>query len=192
MDCNLKLNKLFSECIEELKTIGINVLNNKEVGKVTIRIAPRNAKRYGCCKQEEPDFSSKYIVRRGRNRYIHYSRYKKHTIEISRWVMDLNDDIIKNTIMHEIIHCFPDCGNHGILFKNYADRINVKLGYNISRLGNKQEDYEKSNLEYMEKKYKYKIVCQNCGECFYRNRLNKNLLVKYRCGKCKGRLEVGK
>ena len=48
MDCNLKLNKLFSECIEELKTIGINVLNNKEVGKVTIRIAPRNAKRDGC------------------------------------------------------------------------------------------------------------------------------------------------
>ena len=27
---------------------------------------------------------------------------------------------IKNTIMHEIIHCFPYCNNHGSEFKKYA------------------------------------------------------------------------
>ena len=45
-------------------------------------------------------------------------------IEISRWVLELKDDIIKNTIMHELIHCMPYCNNHGAEFKKYAKVIN--------------------------------------------------------------------
>ena len=69
-----------------------------------------------------------------------------------------NDGIIKNTIMHELIHCIPFCNDHGIEFKKYAKYINEKLGYNISRVGNKKVDYKNSNIEYKEKEvYNYKV-----------------------------------
>jgi hypothetical protein len=107
--------------------------------------------------------------------------------------MDLNDDIIKNTIIHELIHCLPDCNNHGKVFKYYANLINSNLGYNISRLGNREEDYKKSNVEFKEndkKSYKYKIICTNCNYIYYRNRLEKNFTRKYRCGLCRGKLKL--
>lgn len=90
--------------------------------------------------------------------------------------MNLNDDIIKNTIIHELIHCIPNCNNHGADFKKYAKVINQELGYKISRLGNKEEDYKKSNIKFYEEKikYKYKIICEKCGQIYYRQRLVKN------------------
>lgn len=182
-----KLQKLYKECVEELKSIDIN-LDENEIGKIDINFAKRKNKRYGCCKQEEPDKKTAYR----KNGVIYYRKYNKHQIEISKWIMDLNDEIIKNTIMHEIIHCFPDCNNHGKQFKVYAKIINQKLGYNISRLGNKEEDYKKSNLEYNQEKtnIKYRIICEKCSFIYYRQRLLKNFEKKYRCGKCMGKLRI--
>lgn len=183
---DLKLEKLYNECIQELKSIDINI-DEKDIGKIDISLSKRKTKRYGCCKQEEPDKSTAYREKR----IIHYRKYNKHHIEISKWLMDLNDDIIKNTIIHEIIHCFPDCNNHGKQFKKFSKIINEKLGYNISRLGNKKEDYEKSNLEFNEKtKFKYTIACEACGLIYYRQRMIKNFTKKYRCGKCRGKLII--
>ncbi len=108
--------------------------------------------------------------------------------------MSLNDKIIKNTIIHEIIHCLPGCNNHRGTFKSYANYINKKLGYDISRLGNKEADYIKSNVEYNENtsNNKYKIICEQCGQVFYRQRMKKNLIRKYYCSKCGGRLSLNK
>lgn len=182
-----KLENLYKECIEELKSINIEIDENK-IGKIDISFTKRKTKRYGCCRQEEPDKSTIYI----KNRIIYYRKYNKHHIEISKWLMELNDEIIKNTIIHEIIHCFPNCNNHGKEFKEYAQIINQKLGYNISRLGNKEEDYKKSSLDYNEEKlkYKYKIVCETCGIVYYRQRMTKNFEKKFRCGKCRGKLKI--
>ena len=181
-----KLQNLYKECESELNSIGID-LNNKLVGNITICLAKRNCKRYRCCKQENPDETSKYYEKIGRRKYVRYSVFKTHKIEISKWVMNLNDDIIKNTIMHEIIHCFPNCNNHGDEFKKYANYINYKLGYNISRLGDKNKDLEDSNIEVEQEKYNYKVECSQCGYLFYRKRLNVNFSLKYRCGKCRGK-----
>ena len=184
-----KLERLYNECIEELNSIGIDI-NNEAVGEIDINIAKRNLKRYGCCKQEEPDKNYFHKLRKGRHIIVKYDRFKKHHIEISKWVMELDDKIIKNTIIHEIIHCFPNCNNHGEEFKKYAKFINEKLGYNISRVGNKEEDYKKSNLLYVKQNTaKYKIVCQKCGQMYYRQRLRKNFTKYYRCGICGGKLE---
>ena len=186
-----KLNKLFLECVVECNNIGIDILNEKEYGKIDISISKRNNKRYGCCKQEEPDRKYRTITKRGRKRITNYEKFNKHHIEISPWVMQLEDSIIKNTIMHEIIHCLPYCNNHGKEFKKYANLININYGYNISRVGNKKDDFDKSNIEFQEKtNYKYKIICKNCGQKFYRQRLNKNFIRKYRCGKCGGKFKV--
>ena len=183
-----KLDILYKTCINELTSIGLD-LSQKSVGTIIIQLSKRNNKRYGCCKQEEPDPKYKVVEKIGRRKIIKYEKYNKHIIEISKWVLDLNDEIIKNTIMHEIIHCFPYCNNHGKQFKSYAKYINLKLGYNISRLGNKKDDYKKSNIEYEEKQYKYTIKCTKCGKLFHRNRLAKNFFRKFRC-QCGGKLEL--
>lgn len=182
-----KLNKLYEECIQELKNIGIDI-KNSNIGKIEIKLSKRANKRYGCCKQEEPDKNTKYYETIRNRRYLKYAKFNKHTIEISKWVMELDEKIIKNTIMHEIIHCFPYCNNHGEEFKKIANILNEKLGYDITRAGNKKEDYKKSNIEYKENtKYNYKITCEKCGQTFYRQRIARNFIRKYRCGKCGGK-----
>ena len=185
-----KLIKLYAQCVNELKSIGIDLGNKEIVGDIDIRLSPRASKRYGCCKQEEPDRAYKNIEKYGHRHIIKYEKFNKHHIEVRKWVMQLNEDIIKNTIIHEIIHCFPYCNNHGQEFKKYAVYINKKLGYNVTRTGNVKEDFEKSNIPYEEKEYKYKIICENCRQEIYRNRFNSNLLKKYRCGKCGGKLKL--
>lgn len=182
-----KIETLYKQCINELNSIGIK-FDDKEI---TMKISKRANKRYGCCKPEIPDDKYKKITRKGLRFIVSYENYFKYTIEISSWVLELNDDIIKNTIIHELIHCLPKCTNHGAEFKKYAKIINEKLGYNITRTGNKKEDFKKSNVEYSEiEEYKYKIKCKECGQLYYRKRLNKNFTKKYRCGKCKGKLEL--
>lgn len=186
-----KLNKLYLECINELNKIGINILDEKQYGKIYISISKRNNKRYGCCKQENPDKNYKVIVKTGRRKTIRYEKFNTHYIEISLWVMELEDNTIKNTIMHELIHCIPYCNNHGTEFKKYASLINNNYGYDVSRVGNKKKDFENSNIEYKEvENYNYKIVCKNCKQEFYRQRLSRNFTLKYRCGKCKGKFEI--
>ena len=186
-----KLNNLYHECIRELQSIGIDMQNKEIMGNIDIKITTRASKRYGCCKQENPDKNYKTIQKRSYHKIIKYEKFNEHHIEISSWVMDLNDSIIKNTIIHELIHCIPYCNNHGENFKKYATYINEKLNYNISTKGNKQEDYKASNMQLEEKdEYKYKILCQQCGQIIYRKRLNKNLIRKYRCGKCGGKLSL--
>ena len=188
-----KLDRLYKECVKELKNIGIDINNTNVIGNIDIKIARRNCKRYGCCKQEEPDVSTKSITKRGRSIIVKYDVFKKHHIEISKWVLELDDKIIKNTIMHELIHCMPYCSNHGAKFKMYAKYINEKLGYDISTVGNKKLDYEKSNLKYDETKhtnYKYKVVCKKCGQEFFRQRIKSNFTRKYKCGKCGGKFQI--
>lgn len=186
-----KLNRLYKKCIEELKSIGIDV--ERQARELDIKISKRNNKRYGVCKAENPDKSTMYIETLGRHKIIKYGKYNVHHIEISPWVMELEESIIKNTIIHEIIHSLPYCNNHGKEFKKYAKYINQKLGYNISTLGNKKEDYEKSNIEYKdEKRYNYKIECEGCGQTIYRQRYNKGFTRKYRCGKCGGKFKIYK
>lgn len=181
-----KLLCLYNKCLEELKSIGIEIPKN-----VDIKITTRAKKRYGCCKPIEPDISSKYYEYKNLKRIIKYGKYNKYVIEISSWVLDLNDDIIKNTIMHELIHCLPKCNNHGHEFKKYTEYINSKLNYNINRVGNKQEDYKQSNVEYKdERKNNYKIICTRCNQTFYRQRCVHNFEKKYRCGICKGKLKI--
>ena len=186
-----ELNRLFVECVDELNKIGIDILNEKQYGKIDISIAKRNNKRYGCCKQEEPDRNYRIVSKVGRRKVIKYEKYNIHHIEISKWVMELEDTIIKNTIMHELIHCIPYCNNHGTEFKKYANLINNNYRYDVSRVGDKKKDFEKSNVEFKEtKNYNYKIICEGCNQEFYRQRLNRNFVRKYRCAKCGGTFKV--
>lgn len=184
-----KLNRLYQESLSELRSIGIEMMDESNIGKIDISFSKRKTKRYGYCKQENPDKTSAYKIKRR----IYFKKFNTHHIEISKWLMDLNDEIIKNTIIHELIHCLPECNNHGKYFKKYAKLINDKLGYNITRVGNKKEDFIKSGVQEKfddEPKSKYKIVCEKCNQTYYRQRLAKNFTRKYLCGICKGKFRV--
>lgn len=186
----LVLDKEYNECLVLLNKIGFDI---SDIGIITIKISSKNYKRYGCCRQEEPDVSTKYIEKVGRKKYIKYAIYKKHTIEISPWVFELSIDVLRNTLMHEIIHCMPYCNNHGKEFKKYAKYINDQLGYKIETKGNKEKDYLESNMIFKEKsKNNYQIICEKCGYFFNRIRINVDYEKRYRCGKCGGRLKVKK
>lgn len=188
IELEIRLNNEYNICIENLKKIEIDI---NKIGKIDLKIAAKNCKRYGCCKQENPVIESKYIEKIGKRRIIKYGIYEKHIIEISPWVFELNEEILRNTIIHEIIHCFPYCNNHGNEFKKYARYINLKLGYNITTRGNKEKDYLASNLKLdQENQFKYQITCVNCGYSFKRKRLNVDYEKKYRCGKCGGHLKM--
>lgn len=185
-DLEKVLKEEFEKCISELKNIGIDI---NKIGQVFLKISAKNCKRYGCCKQENPNIHTKYIEKVGRRKFIKYGIYNNHTIEISPWVFELKSEVLRNTIIHEIIHCMPYCNNHGREFKKYANYINEKLEYNITSKGNKEKDYLESNLK-LENKYKYEIKCEKCGYSFKRIRLNVDYEKKYRCGKCQGKLKI--
>ena len=50
-----KLIELFEQCLKELKSIGIDMKDEEKIGAIQITLSKRNNKRYGCCKQENPD-----------------------------------------------------------------------------------------------------------------------------------------
>lgn len=187
MEESQKLETLFQEVVKELESIQIPI---KLAGNIEIAIAKRDCKRYGCCKQSQPDETTKIVKTYRRKRHIEYGVYKEHRIEISKWVLEMKEPIIKNTIAHELIHCLPYCSNHGENFKRYAMYINQELGYSVARVGNKKEDFAKSNREYTEESYKYIISCTSCQQVYKRNRLARNFLKKYRCGVCGGKLKI--
>lgn len=182
-----KINILFEQVKKEFISIHIPL---EIAGKIEIAIAKRKCKRYGCCKQSKPDERTKRIRKYKQKIYTEYGVYQEHQIEISKWVLEMKEEIIKNTIAHELIHCLPYCNNHGENFKKYASYINQELGYSIERTGNKKEDYAKSNLPYIEQTFKYKIQCMNCKQTYQRNRLAKNFSKKYKCGICGGKLKI--
>ena len=75
----------------------------------------------------------------------------------------VNEDIIIQTLLHELIHTMDGCFNHGKNFKYYARIINNKYGYNISRT----TDSSKFGVELPKRKNKFEIVCNNCGAVWH-------------------------
>ena len=65
-----KLKRLYKECVLELNNIGID-LSEENVGKIDISFSKRKTKRYGCCKQEEPDKTTSYR----KNRKLYYKKF---------------------------------------------------------------------------------------------------------------------
>lgn len=106
-------------------------------------------------------------------------------IRITKYIA--NEQALKNTIAHEILHSVKGCFNHQKKWKAMAEKVNSKYGYNITRLGDNSE----ANV-----KPKYIVVCKNCGlEYKY---FKKGKVIKYleanskniKCGKCRGELEL--
>lgn len=161
-----KLLELKNDCLDELASI--DLLDN--VGEIDEWYVDKRAtRRLGVCKHRR---CMEYIY---------------HSIGISSWLLkDFDDKTIKNTIMHELLHTFEGCDNHGYKWQKYADIVNTKLGYNIKRLSSLETICENNDIDYNKYEnvhYKYKGTCKKCGYVWRQNRLSAHTLMSYKLGR---------
>lgn len=156
----MDLNELLRQVIAEAKAVKIPVSD---------RISPqivinRRAKtRFGCCKKTADGFS----------------------IELCEKVIEAGEPACKAVLAHEVLHSCYGCMNHGVRWKNYAQRMKDAYGYDVVRAA-KGEQLGVEN-DYPSK---YRFRCECCGMII--ERMRKSAFVKnftrYRC-RCGGKLE---
>lgn len=149
-----EVNERLAYWKEKLLTLGIPL--GESIAE-QVFINPRTKSRLGLCRCRE----------------------KVYTIEISATLLG-KQDLVDQTLIHELLHTCPDCMNHGPLWKKYAAIARQAFGFDISRT---------LQLSPVPRKHKYQLQCVRCGKMYYRDRMCS--LVKapwrYRC-KCGGRI----
>ena len=153
-----KVDELFKQTIEEVKDI-LPLDTNKIFKKVSI---------------------IKTKTSLGRCTVICGRLFK---ISLSQYLLECDEKLIKEVIIHELIHTLKGCFNHGYNFKCYMYRVNSKTNYNITTRNKDPQFGQKVQ-------YKYKLTCLDCGRVFYRNRLSKWFAFgayKHACG---GKLKI--
>lgn len=155
---NEKLIRLSKESIRELEEIGLGKMIPKNLN---FTINYRAKQRLGqCC--------------------------EKQNINISSWLLEIGDDHdIKNTIIHEILHTFKDTIGHKAKWQYYANYVNNRTDYHITRTTSINKIYEKANKVRPTKEihYKWEITCTKCGKVFYRQKMTTRTLDKFIEGK---------
>ena len=155
-----------NECKSELDALGI------KYGKVVNwTVNTRAKKRLGACKK---------------------IGFRLFEISISGFLLEDNADtvILKNTIVHELLHTVKGCFSHKDKWKQLAQFVNSSLPYyNIKRT----TDLNGLGLDSIkEPNFKYVLRCKKCGCEIKRQRQSKAVknYKYYRCGKCGGELEL--
>lgn len=70
-----------------------------------------------------------------------------HTISFNaNFVKNGRPIAIKNTILHELLHTFPECQNHLKIWKSYANKVNSLTGLNICRVGGNKTEIDNNCL----------------------------------------------
>jgi predicted SprT family Zn-dependent metalloprotease len=158
---------LMEEGLAEMKAVGL-----RPAGKIlSIRENRRAKKRLGCCRKISTSGASGF------------------ELEISTLLREKEDRVIKEILLHELLHTCRGCLNHGAKWKAGAELMNQTYGYHITTTAN----YDALQLEEPEKQpYRYIICCQHCGNIGYRMRKSKVIKTpkNYRCAKCGGPLKV--
>ena len=154
---NQKLQRLAKESEKELRDVGLGKMLKDNI-RYTINY--RAKKRLGqCCEKQD--------------------------INISSWLLEIGDDHdIKNTIIHEILHTFEDTIGHKAKWQYYANYVNNRTDYHITRLANVDGIYARANKTRprREVSYKYEITCEKCGKVFYRQKMTKRIFNSFTQG----------
>lgn len=153
-----RLKEQLARCSEVLVQLKIPISRNIFP---EIKLNSRAKKRLGCCIKKD----GSYII------------------ELSTRLLTDRQDLLSETLYHEILHTCPGCGNHGERWKSYAAVVNRALGLKISRTA-KLESEEQPDPKYI-------LKCRSCGIEIARFKLSKVVKSpgRYRCGKCGGSLE---
>lgn len=114
-----------------------------------------------------------------------YGQARRESHWYNSWLVRINvnmvnEEEVKNTIIHEILHTYPNCQCHTGEWKRRAQIVKNKLGYEITRLSRKE-------LGETTRKPKYIIECQDCGTItkLYKKTWWLDKLDICSCGRCK-------
>lgn len=164
-----RINRLAKDAKDELAAVGIDVS-----AQITcIKENRRAKKRLGCCKKDRNTLKENF------------------TIEISTVLDGESDQVVKEIIIHELLHTCKDCFNHGKKWKRLAALVNSAYEYHIKTYA----DREILNIEEKaEGKLRYEIRCTQCRHVGYRYKRSKMIVNPhlYRCAKCGGAIQVRK
>ena len=155
------LKKLTDECLADLRKLGI------EPGKISrVYVDSRATRRWGVCK-----------TKKGSGIF---------EIGISKFLLgdDVDEQQVKNTIIHELLHTVDGCQDHTGRWKVLAEYVNRCLPeYCVKRTSSEDE-------KGIERNHKYLIVCTKCGSEIHRDRMSNAVKFpqKYKCAKCGGSL----
>lgn len=173
------LKEYGNQCIDEMVLMGIDVDN---LPMIEWTVSNRSKRRYGQCR---------YKINEG-----------ECEINISSFLLDENitpnEDSLKNTIIHELVHALNPGEGHKGKWKDMADYITKASNgrYKIKRCTSYEEkgvDRDKLDIPiYRSLKPKYIVECQSCGGRITRTKRTKVVQKPwlYRCSRCKGSLRV--
>jgi predicted SprT family Zn-dependent metalloprotease len=155
--------KLKNECLEEIEEAGIRIGPIKSWS-----INTRARTRWGFCKRD---------------------RDGSYTIQIAAQLLSddrVSEKACKETIIHELLHTCRGGMKHTGKWKEYAELMNRRYGYDIKRI---TTGTEKGLEEYTPTRslpVKYVFVCGGCGTTIYRKRDSKftRYYRQYLCTRC--------
>lgn len=155
-----KVNELLLAVIGQAQSLKIPVSSRI---RTAVEINFRAKSRLGCCRRK----AGEYII------------------ELSAWVLEMEEQTVVQTLAHEVLHTCPWCADHGPQWKKWAELMNAKYGYHIARTSS-VEEWRLPPGEPI----RYLLVCKTCGAQIGRRR--RSVLVEhpecYRC-RCGGKLE---
>ena len=161
-----ELKNIADECITELKSMGIK-----------------------CGKVRKWEINNRAKCRLGQCVRVSIGVFD---ISIAGFLLDENTDIflLKNTVIHELLHTAKGCFKHTGKWKLLAEEVNRNFPkYNIRRTFNREEIANLTDIKKPE--YRYILKCKSCGLEIMRQRKTQAVTnyKNYRCGKCGGNLE---
>ena len=167
------LKKYVNECLCEIKDYGINIKDLPTDLKFVVNTRAKH--RFGQCK---------------------YRCGKAFEINISSFMLDENiledDNHLKNTIIHEILHALTPGDGHKGQWKSLANKVNVSSGgkYHIERCGSWSDMGIDQTKVMSPNRIKHIIMCPNCKHEWKYSRKTKAVKHPnlYQCGKCKVKL----
>ena len=155
-----ELDALLAELSAQLRELGIPL--GKHIAP-QVEVNTRAQRRLGGCIRKEGAF----------------------TIQVSQRLLD-QPELLRNTLLHELLHTCYGCQNHGKRWKAYAQKVGQALGVDIRRTALVEESWVPLRRE----EVKYLLRCQSCGRVIPRRRRSKAVEhpERYRCA-CGGKLE---
>lgn len=158
------LGKMMSECISECAALGIQF-----DGTIDPYVSVNSRLRASWAR----------CIKRMNGRYKFHIEFSPETLKSTV------EKSVKETMMHEVLHCAKDGFKHTGSWKRYANMVNERYGYNVKRL----DSYEDKGMERPEVKmsiYKYEMYCPVCGASWKYKTLCEAIRrpSRYKCCRC--------